>query len=211
MMRLFIILCICFFTTASVREGLGAEKAATPAAKKPVAPHIPTVLLSKQDASLCRLKVGDKMPAIALPQVGGGEKKLADLYGKKATFVVFWKSDRRMAQQQLADLGPDIIKPFGEKGVAVVGIAVKETAESASAALKKAGADFSNLLDADGEAFAQVGSERLPRTYLLDPQGKILWFDIEYSVGTRRELRHALRFIAGNGTVAAGDRRFECD
>jgi peroxiredoxin len=109
-----------------------------------------------------------------------------------------------MAQQQLKDLGPDIVDPFGQKGVAVVGIAVKETDDGAAAALKKAGASFPNLLDADGKAFNQVGSVRLPRTYLLDPQGKILWFDIEYSVATRRELRHALRFIAGNSTVAAG-------
>ena len=63
------------------------------------------------------------------------------------------------------------------------------------AALEKAGANFPNLLDADGKAFAQVGSERLPRTYLLDPQGKILWFDIEYSLATRRELHQALRAV----------------
>ena len=42
---------------------------------------------------------------------------------------------------------------------------MNESAASAKATLEKAGAKFPNLLDADGKAFAQVGSERLPRTY----------------------------------------------
>lgn len=137
------------------------------------------------------------MPAISLPKLGAaGKAKLADLFGKKATVVVFWKGDRRMTQQQLADLGPDVVEPFGKSGVAVVGVAV-DSAKDAQATFKKAGAAFPNLLDADGKAFAQVGSGRLPRTYLVDPTGKILWFDIEYSLATRRELHQALRAIAG--------------
>jgi hypothetical protein len=94
-------------------------------------------------------------------------------------------------------MGPDVIEPFKESGVAVAGIGVSESAESVAAALEQAGAAFPNLLDADGKAFAMVGSERLPRTYLLDPQGKVLWFDIEYSLSTRRELHQALRSVTG--------------
>ena len=136
------------------------------------------------------------MPAIELPKVGdNGKAKLASLLGKKATVVVFWKGDRRMSNELLADIAADVIEPFGKSGVEVVGVAVNETAASAPEALTKAGAKFTNLLDADGKAFAQVGSERLPRTYVLDPTGKIAWFDIEYSHATRRELRDALRAL----------------
>jgi peroxiredoxin len=166
------------------------------ATAEPDAPApIPAVVLSKQHEALCRVKVGDTLPATQLEQLGGGQKSLSDLAGKLATVVVFWKSDRRMAQQQLADLGPDVLQSFAKDGVAVVGIAVGESAESAQAALQQAGADFPNLLDADGSALAQVGSDRLPRTYLVDPQGKVLWFDIEYSLATRRELQQALRAL----------------
>jgi peroxiredoxin len=168
---------------------------------------IPKVLLSNADEAACLVKVGDPLPAIKLPQLdGSGEVQLADKYGERATVVVFWKSNRRMARQQLADLGPDVIEPFGKNGVTVIGIAVNEGADSAQAALKKAGAEFLNLLDADGKAFAQVGKERLPRTYLLDAQGKILWFDIEYSPATRRELQQALRAVAGTPAAAAADK-----
>jgi peroxiredoxin len=164
---------------------------------KPTA--MPHVLLSKGDAAACKVKVGDAMPAIELPKLGETNKtKLTDLLGKKATVVVFWKGDRRMSQQQLADIGKDIVEPFGKQGVTVVGVTVDDSEKDAAATFKKSGATFTNLHDADGKAFAQVGTGRFPRTYLLDPSGKIVWFDIEYSLATRRELHQALRVVAGD-------------
>jgi peroxiredoxin len=157
---------------------------------------MPNVTLTKREEALCKVKVGDAIPPIELPQIGGGEPaKLADLLGKEATVVLFWKGNRRMAREQLADLGADVIEPFGKRGVAVIGVVVNDSESSAAEAVTKAGAKFTNLLDTDGKAFAQVGSERLPRTYVLDPDGKIVWFDIEYSLTTRRELHDALRVL----------------
>jgi peroxiredoxin len=159
---------------------------------------IPKVALTRQEQDLCKLKVGDSMPAIELPRVDGAKPtKLADMYGKSATVVVFWKGDRRMTREEFADLGPDVIELFGKSGVAVVGVAVQETAQSAQELLTKGGTKFDNLLDADGKAFAQVGAERLPQTYVLDPSGKVVWFDIEYSLATRRELHDVLTVLTG--------------
>jgi peroxiredoxin len=158
---------------------------------------MPKVIMSKGDEAACNVRVGDAMPAIELPKLGGdGKTKLSDLFGKKATVVVFWKGDRRMGQQQLADLGKDVVQPFSKEGVSVVGVAVDQSPKEAEGALKKAGAAFTNLNDADGKAFALVGTGRFPRTYVLDPSGKIVWFDIEYSMATRRELHQALRTLA---------------
>ena len=160
--------------------------------------EIPQVALSKGHEALCKVKVGDTMPAIELPGVRNFEsQKLSDLFGKNATVVVFWNSGRRMAREQLADLVPDVVQPFGVAGVAVVGIAVKEPKGDAQTTIRESGALFPHLLDVEGAAFTQVGSQKLPRTYLLDRQGKILWFDIEYSHGTRRELHQALRAMVG--------------
>ena len=154
---------------------------------------VPPVILTKQHANLCRVKVGDSLPAIELPTATGGKKtKLADLYGKAATVVVFWAGDREMSHLEMADLADDVIGPFGPKGVAVVGVAVKEKPDQVAAALKEIGKDVPMLVDDKGSAFAQVGSRRLPRTFLLDSHGKIIWFDIEYSHATRRELQQAL-------------------
>ncbi|HVT27613.1 MAG TPA: TlpA disulfide reductase family protein [Lacipirellulaceae bacterium] len=192
-------------TWLAIGEVIAAAPEAKPSQRSKLAAPvtIPKVLLSKQGEALCRVRVGDKMPAIALPQIGGSETKLDAFYGKKATVVVFWKSNRFMAQQELRDLGPEVIDRFGKEGVSVVGIAVKESEASAESVLKKAGAKFAILIDANGDAFAKVGSEKLPRTYLLDPQGKILWFDIEYSLATRRELKQALHVVTAGPAAPA--------
>jgi len=184
---------LCATCAAAVAE---SEKFA---AKPPA--EIPPVTLSKAHEALCKVKVGDHMPDITAPPLGGqAPEKLATHFGKKATVVVFWKVDSRMSREQLADMGPDVVEPFAEAGVAVIGVAVGAAEADAQTALQKAGAKFYSLLDADRKAFAKVGSQKLPRTYLLDPKGKILWFDIEYSLGTRRELNQALRALAGEPT-----------
>jgi peroxiredoxin len=154
--------------------------------------EVPPVMLTKQHEKLCRVKVGDTLPAIELPKVLGGNAKLSALAGKAATVVVFWRGDRRMARDELADLGPDVVQKFGSRGVEVVGVAVKEPPANARDVIKKTAANFPQLLDADGKAFAQVGAERLPWTLVLDGTGKIVWFDLEYSLSTRRELQQAL-------------------
>lgn len=157
---------------------------------------IPGVLLSMRELGLCKVRVGDKLPAIELPKAdGGGNANLGDLFGKRATVVVFWKGDRRMAREQLADLGPDVIEPFGKEGVSVVGVAVQESPETTNQALSAAKAKFTNLVDADGNAFKQVGRDNLPRTFVLDSEGKVVWFDIAYSLATRRELNSTLRAL----------------
>jgi hypothetical protein len=46
---------------------------------------------------------------------------------------------------------------------------------------------------------ADVGSVALPRLYVLDPAGKIVWFDIEYSESTRRELEQTLSVLTAAG------------
>jgi peroxiredoxin len=156
---------------------------------------VPTVLVTNRHAALCKVKVGDAMPEISLPQVSGGSAKLSAMYGKGATVVVFWKGDRFMALEELGDLGPDVVQPFGSRDVNVVGIAVDQDAATARDVVKKTAANYPQLLDADGQAFAKVGAEKLPWTLVLDPSGKIVWFDLEYSHTTRRELQQVLQTL----------------
>jgi peroxiredoxin len=148
------------------------------------------------------VKVGDKLPAISLNRLGDRPTRLNELFGRTATVVAFWRADRRASRTLLADLGPDVAEPFRERGVAVISVAVQTPETDARAMLEKASAQIPTLLDADGQAFAQVGKERLPRVYLVDSDGKILWFDIDYSLATRRELNQALRAV----TASAGAR-----
>lgn len=174
------------------------EAAAAPSvrtAAKPVTEtysgSVPPVMLAAEHAKLCKVNVGDAFPAIALPKVGGGAAKVADLAGKKATVVLFWAPDRWMAEGALADLALEAAA-FSDKGAGFVGIVEGPANEKTDGLIKSAGAGLTQLTDADGAALAQVGELALPRIYVLDSAGKVAWFDIEYSEATRRELRQTL-------------------
>jgi peroxiredoxin len=160
--------------------------------------RVPEVLMTVGHDALCRVRVDDPMPAIELPDLEGQQRALADLYGKRLTVVCFWKDDRALARAELADLGSDVVSPYQERGVAVVGVAVGMPPDRVRQRVTDDGIAFPNLVDADGSGFAQIGEQKLPRTYLLDHTGKILWFDIEYSRSTRRELIAAIGAMLGD-------------
>jgi peroxiredoxin len=158
-------------------------------------PRVPQVLLSEGHAALCRVGVGEPLPSLGLPQLSGQTTELSALRGRQATVVLFWHPDRWMARTALVDMQRDIADQFESQDVSVVGIAVEQSPSSAQRALQKTGVRFTQLLDQTGQAFAAVGTSALPRLYVLDPQGTIVWFDIEYSEGTRRELWQTLKVL----------------
>jgi peroxiredoxin len=153
---------------------------------------IAKVTLTQRHDSICKVKVGDEFPGLELPNLEGNSTSLSSLYGPKASVIVFFDQRIALSRMQLADLTPDLVEPFDEQGVRTIIIAVNQTADQVKQQVAAAGATCPTLIDTDGEAFAAVGSEKLPRTYVLDSTGKIVWFDIEYSRSTRRELLGAI-------------------
>ena len=169
--------------------------------KKIVAPEpsslsIPQVFLSKLHAQWCAANVGDSFPMLELPQLSGEPTKLSTLFGKRATVVLFWNADRWMSRMALNDLIDLVANVYDSQQIAVVGIAVRQPAGAVRRVVDETNATFPQLLDTNGDALAQVGSVALPRIYVLDPAGNIVWFDIEYSESTRRELTQSLGVLA---------------
>ncbi len=152
----------------------------------------------------CLLTVGQAMPAAELPDLAGNLRGLHSLYGPKLTVVCFWTlgttpKARMVATEGLQDLMSDVAEPFGKKGVAVIGIDVGDPADEVKKQLAEAGVTFTNLLDAKGELFAKTATNRkfMPRTYLLDAGGRVLWYDVEHSRATQRDLVLGIRVALG--------------
>lgn len=174
----------------------GASAAAQPK-EPPATPTLPKVTMSEADRATCRVGEGDPLPDVELPDLDGNMHSLWSLRGERLTVVVLWDGANLYALEELEDLDAEVHKPYGEKGVRVVGVAVRQTAQAVRDKLQSVVATFPMLLDADGAYFAKLATERLPRTYLLDAEGKILWFDIEYARHTRRSLMQGIRVALG--------------
>ncbi|HEV3138773.1 MAG TPA: TlpA disulfide reductase family protein, partial [Pirellulales bacterium] len=145
--------------------------------------------------------VGGSLPDLQLADSEGASQSLGKLMGPKLTVVVFWNGAQPSAMQELIDLGSDVADRFSGHGVAVVGINVGDDPQLARALAKSANARFPILDDPDGAAFGQIATKKIPRTYLVDATGKIVWLDIEYSRTTRRELSQAIRYLLSHATA----------
>jgi len=161
--------------------------------------RVPEVFLSSQHQKLCHLLVGDTFPDLLLPDAQSPTdppQAVGARQGERATLVVFWSGEGYMTKALLRDLAADVIEPFGKRGVAVVAVAVKTPIGKAQEWSAKLGYVGPTLLDHDGKGFAQVASSRLPRVYILDGEGTIVWFDVEYSLATRREIHQTLHALS---------------
>lgn len=180
-------------------ESTTAEPAADNSTK------FPRVVLSTIHTKWCNKFVGDAFPAIQLPRLDQGQSaEISSFQGSQATIVVFWTQDRWMSQMALEDLQQELASSYDPAEVSIVGIAVKVAKREVQQIVANTQAEFPHLLDNEGKALAEVGSVAMPRIYVLDPSGKIVWFDIEYSESTRRELLQTVATLAGqNSTDAA--------
>jgi peroxiredoxin len=160
--------------------------------------HEPLVALSEAHAERCVVKVGDTFPELKLPEVGGSEEELSQHFGEKLTVVVFWNARKVYAAEQFANLQTEVAAVYGKFGVNVVAVNVGDSREVVARLARQHEIDFPCLLDMDGGAFKLVGKDKLPRTYLLDSKGKIVWFDIEYSQTTQYELNNAVFYFLKN-------------
>ncbi len=147
-------------------------------------PTIPKVELTKEYEQKCRVFQGQQMPEAELTDLESNAKPLKSLYGSKLTVVCFWSLGATPKgpptiglKQMLAELAA-IGGKFPPPSVRFAGVDVNDPPEEAAKLLKEANVTFSNLFDPQGTFFEKIGTDALPRIYLLDAQGKILWFDL---------------------------------
>ena len=172
------------------------EPAAAPIdlASLPAVTVMPKVVMTKAHADSCLVKVGDTFPPATLNNTLDEPTELSSLYSEELTVVVFWNNSNPYGVAELRDLVIDVQKPYGPLGVGVVGINVGDSVETVRDVTERLGAGYPQLLDTDGKLFHQVATRFLPRVYLLNAQGQVLWLDMEYTVETMRHLTEAIRF-----------------
>ena len=187
-------------TPSKSRRAASTQKPQEPAQP----PTIPKVNLSDELRANCLVKVGDVLPKAELPDLSNKEHSLASLYGKKLTVVFVWTGATRRALLEAADmvrsLTNDVAKPFQTKGVEVIGIEVmrNDVDLDAQPGNYVAEATFPHLLDDKGQFLGSICKDgKLPKVFLLDAKGKILWFDVEYSRATREDLVQGIRVALG--------------
>lgn len=162
----------------------------------PVKPTVPKVVLSAEHAADCIVAVGDVFPEPKLSDDAGKLRTIKEIRGMSlATLVVFFRGDHPIAADAFKMLENEIVKKYAGK-VAVVAVHYDTPAGASAALIAAPGRTFPVLIDAERAAIGLVAKNaRLPRLYLLDKDGKIAWFDIEFSEETRRQLHAGIHVL----------------
>ena len=150
------------------------------------------------------LRAGAPAPDFALPLEGGGQVSLAALRGK-VVFVNFWATWCAPCRMEAPSL-QRLSMPLRGDGFEVLGISI----DAAQTARRSAGSSATSRSTSRSRSTPQAGlrelpGQRVPETYLVDGEGKILerfigpqnWDDPRYV----REIRRAL---AAAGTRSGG-------
>lgn len=169
-----------------------------PAVVAPPPGALPEVALTAAHRATCKVLIGDALPTVTLADLDGTAAPLDKLLGERLTVVMFAQHDDPDAVEALSDFGPLVLARYGDRGVRAIAIHVGDAAAEVKSIAGRHRLAFPLLLDADGSALAQVTDDPkglMPRIFLVDSGGRILWFDIEYSRTTRRDLDRALRSL----------------
>jgi peroxiredoxin len=117
------------------------------------------------------IEIGKDAPDFSLPDLNGKAVNLSDFKGK-VVILDFFASWCPPCRQEIPDF-IELQKSYGDKGFAMVGVALVAAGEAKEFA-DKAGINYPVLID-DGKVSAIYGPIRsIPTTFVLDKSGRIV-------------------------------------
>jgi cytochrome c biogenesis protein CcmG, thiol:disulfide interchange protein DsbE len=130
-------------------------------------------LLSKGNS---RLAVGESAPSPTLPKLDAPGKGSLTEYRGKWVLVNFWASWCEPCRDEAPEL-EKFQKEHAGQNFTVVGIDTQDISDDGSKFAKEYGLSYPLLHDGNGDNGHEFGTTGVPENYLLEPNGKLAWFE----------------------------------
>lgn len=133
---------------------------------------------------------GDPAPALTLPSASGTVS--LDALRGKLVYVDFWASWCAPCRRSFPWMG-EMQRRYGERGFVVVAVNVDRKRADADRFLQSTPAAFAVVFDDSGRTPAAWQVSGMPSSYLVDPQGRVLFVESGFRDERKDEVEARIR------------------
>lgn len=138
------------------------------------------------------VNVGDVAPDFTVTMLDGRVIKLSELRGN-VVMVCFWATWCPPCRQELAHLQEGVIDVFAGEKFVVLPISRGEERKVVETFITDNGYKFGVGLDSDRAIYDLYASNYIPRTFIVDKQGKVVYRNAGYDEVIAQEVNDAIR------------------
>ena len=136
------------------------------------------------------IHAGDMAPDFTVEMLDGSSVTLSALQGKP-TLLIFWATWCPPCRAELSHLQEGVIDLYGDK-ITVLPISRGEKRETVEEFLTKMGYTFAVGLDGDQSIYRKYASNYIPRCWVIDSKGEVVYAGVGYDETIAAEVQEAL-------------------
>ena len=132
------------------------------------------------------INAGDVAPDFTVEMLDGSKVTLSALQGKP-TLLIFWATWCPPCRLELSKLQEHIIDRYGDK-INVLPISRGEERAKVEEYISKMGYTFAVGLDGDQSIYRKYATNYIPRCFVIDAKGKVLYSGVGYDEDIAKEV-----------------------